>query len=224
MDYYLDLKTVSLEKYKEQLKKRYLVKSRQLLRDNIEENFSKISVLGVNNLEELTKVLKTKNKLMDFASKTGVPVEYLTILDREIRSNKPKPMKLKDFPEVPDDIIENLEQKGIKTTVHLFPYIQTADDRMKLAKELSCDEKDIIRLSKLTNLCRVRWVNHTFAYVLYEMGYDTIDKLIKADYHKMHEEVNKINMEKQLYKGNIGLNDMKLLVEVAVDVPGEIEF
>ena len=81
-----------------------------------------------------------------------------------------------------------------------------------------------MKLTKLTDLSRIRWVNHTFAFVLLEAGYDTVEKVANSDYKELYEKVKKLNEERNLYKGHIGLHDMKLCVEAAQDVSFEIEY
>ena len=81
-----------------------------------------------------------------------------------------------------------------------------------------------MKLAKLTDLSRIRWVNHTFAYVLLEAGYDTAEKVAAADYKALYETVKTLNEEREIYKGHIGVHDMKLCVEAAEDVSLEIEY
>ncbi|MCK4732829.1 MAG: hypothetical protein KAT65_10280, partial [Methanophagales archaeon] len=69
-----------------------------------------------------------------------------------------------------------------------------------------------------------RWVNHTFAYVLLEAKYDTVEKVANADYKELYETIKQLNDERELYKGHIGLHDMKLCVEAAKDVSLDIEY
>ena len=86
------------------------------------------------------------------------------------------------------------------------------------------DEDAILRLAKLTDLSRIRWVNHTFAYVLLEAGYDTLEKVTQADPVKLYEEIKDLNTRREVYRGHIGRHDMELLVDLAKDVPQVIVF
>jgi hypothetical protein len=67
-------------------------------------------------------------------------------------------------------------------------------------------------------------VNHTFAYVLLEAGYDTAEKVADADYQELYEKVKKLNEEREIYKGPIGVHDMKLCVDAAKDLTLDIEY
>ncbi|MBI9108890.1 MAG: hypothetical protein JEZ04_19260 [Spirochaetales bacterium] len=46
--------------------------------------------------------------------------------------------------------------------------ILTADKRELLSKKTGIDKNEILKLTKLTDLSRIRWVNHTFAYITVE--------------------------------------------------------
>ncbi len=76
----------------------------------------------------------------------------------------------------------------------------------------------------MIDLSRIKWVNHTFANVLYEAGYDTVEKVAKADPAVLYETIKALNEKRQLYKGHIGKNDMQLCIEFANDVPLDISY
>ena len=67
-------------------------------------------------------------------------------------------------------------------------------------------------------------MNHTFAFVLFESGYDTAKKVASSDYKKLYDTIIKLNEERNIYIGHIGLHDMKLCVEAARDLALEIEY
>ncbi len=224
MGYYIDLKNISLDEYKEILKSADLLPSRMILKTNIDEIFSIIQTQEIENVDELQKVLRNKIKLQDFSQKSGIEENYLKILIRETNSYRQSPNKIKDFPGLSENLIVKLENLGIKNTLHLFDKILTSQRRKELSNQTGISEKEILRLAKLTDLSRIRWVNHTFAYVLLEAGYDTAEKIACADYKKLYEKVRRLNEEREIYKGYIGLHDMKLCVEAAKDVSFEIEY
>ena len=67
-------------------------------------------------------------------------------------------------------------------------------------------------------------MNHTFAYVLLEAGYDTSAKVAQADPAQLYKDVKALNEAREIYKGQIGLHDMVLCVNAAKDVPQEMGF
>jgi hypothetical protein len=60
--------------------------------------------------------------------------------------------------------------------------------------------------------------------MLYDLGIDTVEKASKADPVELHARINQLNKEKSIYKGQIGLNDIKIFVNAAKEVPLEIEY
>lgn len=224
MGYYIDLKSISIDEYKVILKTSDLLPSRLILKDNIDRKFELIRNQEVQNVDELLNLLKNKKKLQDFAGKCSLPENYLTILAREIKSNLQNPNKIKDFPDIADETVLKLEKTGIKNTLQLFDKIISPGKRKEFAKETGIDKNEILKIAKLTDLSRIRWVNHTFAYVLLEANYDTVEKVANADYQKLYETVKQLNEERKMYKAHIGLHDMKLCVEAAKDVSLDIEY
>jgi hypothetical protein len=224
MGYYVDLKNISIDEYKEILKSADLLPSQMVLKENIDDIFRNIKKQKIDNVEELRKALNSKNKLQNFSKQSGISEDYLKILIRNVNSYRQRPNRIKDFPCVSENVILELENLGIKNTLQLFDKILTPQNRNRLSTQAGISEGDILRLAKLTDLCRIRWVNHTFAYVLLEAGYDTAEKVADADYQELYEKVKKLNEEREIFKGHIGVHDMKLCVEAARGLSFEIEY
>ncbi len=224
MTYTIDLHNITLDDYQTVLQTADLLPSRRVLHENTEEIFSVLKAQGLATLADLQAALRTKSKLQQFAQKSGLDEEYLKILIREVNSLQPKPNQLADFPDTPAEVVEKLAALGIKNTLHLYDRVLTPADRAALAGEAGVDEGAILRLAKLTDLSRIRWVNHTFAYVLFEAGYDTSAKVAKADPAQLYKDVKALNEVREIYKGQIGLHDMALCVNAAKDVPQEMGF
>ena len=224
MAYHINLSDISISEYSKKLHKGYLPPSRNLLLDDIEQKFQLIKNCGIENVQELQATLKTKPKLSDFAKRSGLPADYLVILIREINSTLPKPNKLKDFPEISMEIVEKLESLGIKHTLHLYDRIKSVSARKELENETGLNFESILYLAKLTDLSRVKWVNHTFAYMLYDAGYQSVKDLTKADAVELHKAIADLNNKRKFFKGNIGLNDIRICINAAKEVSQEVEY
>lgn len=224
MGYYIDLEGISIDQYKEILKSADLIPSWMILKENIDHNLEIIKKHNIQNLDELLKKIKNKDKIQAFANQSGLPENYLSVLRRVINGYQPKPNKIKDFPCIAEDIAKKLEAIGFKNTLHLYEQILTTQKRKELSKKTGISKDEITKLARLTDLSRIRWVNHTFANVLLEAEYDTAKKVANADYKKMYEKIRQLNKERELYKGNIGAHDMKLCVEAAQELDFDIEF
>jgi len=224
MGYFIDLGSISIESYKAKLESADLLPSRLILKDQLDERFNYFQRIGINNVQELLQTLKKKDKIKELAEAEYLSEDYLVILLRELNSIHPKPNKIKDFPGISSHAITQMENAGIKDTVGLFEKVMTQESRKELSTKTGISYNEILELTKLTDLSRIRWVGAMFARVLYESGYDTVEKVSHANYENLYKTINQLNKVRNLYKGNIGLNDMRLCVNAAKEVPLEIEY
>ncbi len=224
MGYYIDLKSISIDKYKEILKTAELIPSWKVLENDIDKNLDIIKKNNIENLDEILTVLKDKDKIREFSKKSGLSEDYLSVLKRVINGYRQKPNRIKDFSCITEDTVIKLEKVGIKNTLKLYDMILTEEKRNLLSNKTGISRDEIIKLTKLTDLSRIRWVNHTFAYVLSEAGYDTVEKVANADYQELYKAVKQLNEEREIYQAHIGVRDMKMVVGSAKDLDFEIEY
>ena len=223
MGYYIDLGGIGISKYKRILKSADLLPSQMSLKENIDEIFGRIEMQEIENVEELRKALGSKKKLQEFSEQSGISADYLKILARHVNGHRQRPSKISDFRGVSEDTVLRLGDLGITNTLQLYDTILTPQSRHVISSRTGISESDLLRLAKLTDLCRIRWVSHTFAYVLLEAGYHTAKQVAEADHNQLYEQVKKLNHERQIFRGHIGPHDMKLCVEAARELPFEIE-
>ena len=121
-------------------------------------------------------------------------------------------------------IVMKLENLGIKNTLQLFEKVLTQKQRKELAIQTAIDEQDVLELTQLTDLSCIKWVGGGGARLLFDSGYDTVENVSSTDYEDLYKSLIRINQEQQYTKGKFGLNDMKLCVEAARDVPLDIEY
>jgi len=223
-DYYINLEEYPLQKFKDELKKSELLPSRKILKDNIEENFKVLEDNGISNLQELIDSLKTAKKTKELAQKSVIPSEYLLILRREVNSYIPKPVSLEKFPGIKKDTISKLNTIGIKNTAHLFHMVKNAEDRKELSIQTGINENEIMDLTRLTDLSRVKWIGPVFARIFLESGTNSVEKLSKADYNDLYKKLLQINNEKGYTRAKFIENDVKLCIEVSKMVPKVIDY
>lgn len=224
MGFYIDLENISIDEYRVILKKADLLPSRMILKDEIDDKFDRLKRHQIKNVEELRLFLSNKKRLQSLSEQSGITVEYLTILIREVKSYRQKPCRILDFPEVSDSTLQSLNDLGIQNARQLYEHILTKENRSQLSHQTGISEDKVLRLARLVDLSRIRWVNHTFAYVLLEAGYDSSEKVARADHKELYETIKALNEKRHIYKGHIGLHDMKLTVQAAKDVPQDIEY
>jgi hypothetical protein len=224
MGYYIDLEKISIDDYITKLQFAYLPPGRLILKDKLNERFEYFKRIGIKNIKELHLRLKKKDKFTELSKIDCLSDDYLTILLRELNSLLPKPNKFADFSLISKDTIKKLEEIGIKNTEQLYEKIISRADRKKFAETSGISNEEIIELTKLTDLSRIKWVGVTYARILYELGTDTVEKISKSDPFDLHTEINKLISKQNIYKGQIGLNDVKILIETASELPMEIEY
>ena len=75
---------MDIQKYKTFLKSQYLIPSRQILHENIDDNFKKFERCGFKNLADLKQAVSTSVKIDKLSKETNILPEYLNILRREL--------------------------------------------------------------------------------------------------------------------------------------------
>lgn len=223
-DYYINLENYSLNSFKEELTQSELLPSRKVLKEKIDTRFRILKENGVINLQDLSNFLKTPKKTRKFAQITGLPEDYLLILRREVNSYQPKPVNLEKFPNIENRTISKLNSEGIKNTLHLFERVKTPSGRNKLAKEGGINEKEILELTKLTDLSRVKWIGPVFARIFVDSGIDTVNILSKSDSKDLYKKLVDVNNIKCYTKAKFTEKDIMTCINVSKLVPDVIEY
>lgn len=223
MEYYLNLKTKTINDLKQKLITQKLIPSHKILLENIDGKFAMLEELGLKTMFDIHEKLKTKPKVEKFSKETGLPFDYLIVLRREVYSYGPKPRKIQDFIYISDEIKTKLMVDGIKTTLQLFQRVYDASLRNQLKEELELSDEEVMMLAKLTDLCRLRYVNADFATLLLYSNYDTIDRIKAADHKELYKNITELNNGKVFYKGKIGLGDMNFLIADANFISSNIK-
>jgi hypothetical protein len=224
MSYYIELKSIGIDNYKTKLAASPLLPSRMILKNKIDERFEVFKNFGIKNVQELQQFLKKKSNWHELSKNELLTDEYLTILLRELNSIQPKPNKIKEFIGIDPEVVAKLEKAGLTDTAKLYNVIQTNEKRNNLAQKTGISPAEIFELTCLTDLSRIKWTGPTFARMLFDAGINSVEKASKADYTDLHKIINQLNKERNYFKGQIGLNDMKLFVDAAKDVPLDIEY
>ena len=61
-------------------------------------------------------------------------------------------------------------------------YVKTEENRKELCDKTQISYEDIMDLTRLTDLSRIKWVGPIFARLLILSGYNTVEKVTKANY------------------------------------------
>lgn len=224
MGYYIDFEKITIDDYGIKLKSAYLPPSRLILKDKLDERFGYFKSIGIKNVKELIQLLKKKDQLTELSKVDFLSGDYLTILFRELNSSLPKPNKISDYIEIAKETIDSLEKIGITNTEKLYDKVIKKSDRQKLTESTGIKYQDILELTKLADLSRIKWVGVTYAQMLYDLGVDTVEKVSKSEPKDLHARINGLIKEKKIFKGAIGLNDVKILIDSASELTLDIEY
>ncbi len=200
MGYNLDISTMSVQEYKNILARQNLLPGRRMLVVNIEQNFDAILKQGIATILALKKTLSTPNKVLSFAKVTGISEEYLILLKREMGSLEQKPVNLENFPDIDEQLIAELSDKGIKNSKEYY--------------DIGLPEND--EIFSLCDLVRINGVGAVAARTFYEAGYRSVQEVAEANATVMLESISRINEAKHYYKAKLGIKDMQFCIDFAV--------
>lgn len=220
-----NLSNIGLDDFKDELKTGRLLPGRKLLLKDIDEEFSRIQKAGIKNLGELRNELKNCKKISRLAKETGIPEDYLKVLKREVNSLLPTPVKFGNIPNISEEIVNQLHALNITDTRDLFPYVKNPDNRQKFKQLSGFSLEDILWLTKIVDVSRIKWVGPKLARLIVDTQYDTVQKLSGADPQKVLMAFNKAKKKHKAYEGALGMEDIESWIkQVVLKTPLIIEY
>ncbi len=154
IQYHIDPSCYSLQQLKDNLLSRELIPSRTILKVDLEKRFKILEDMEISNLLDIINTLKTKKKIEEFSVSSGISIEYLTLLRREVNSYLPNPIPLKKFPGVSVEDLDRLSEQGIKNSRHLYEKAGSKSTRGALAKMVGMSLEDLEELVGMADLSR----------------------------------------------------------------------
>ena len=220
MAYHIDAENIGLDDLQKRIEETDLVPSRSSLLNGLETKLQALEQQGITTLARLRYELKTAKRREALSDVTGIDLQYLILLRREVEGYFPKPVALKAFDWLPKEEITRLEENGIRNAAALYKAASSARSRTELAESIGVDVAVFEALVRLADLTRVQWVSPTAARMLKEAGYDSASKVAAADSEDLHQALIRVNEGNRFFKGKIGLRDIKRLIQAASYVSG----
>jgi hypothetical protein len=221
--YHLDLQDISLDQYGKTLESAELIPSRRSLKEEIDTRFARLKAQGITNLAEFLTAVKNANKTAELSRNTGLSVEYLMLLRREVNALVPKPRNLRDFLSVDPATVENLAALGISNSKQLYENALSRQQRAELSQQAGIEPAALLELVKLSDLSRVYGVGPVFARLLYDAGIDSVRAIARADSSRLFDKL----AEAYLAAGNSRVDfkerDIAFCIQMAGRLPGSIE-
>lgn len=191
-----------------------MIPSRAILKENLEERFQVLNDYGIKNLQMILDVLKTKGKMENFSKETHLPLQYLTILKREVSSYLPKPISLSEFPGVDSQVIKALENNGLKNTRQLFNAVKIENRINDISHSTGLAVEKLAELVSLSDLGRLYGVGPVFARIIYDVGIKSV-----IDFAKYKGEEFISIYEKETHKkADFSVNDINFSIELAKEL------
>jgi hypothetical protein len=208
LSYMPDLSEISLDEFKKELKTGRLLPSRKPLLGDIDTKFSILKKTSISNAENLRDILKSGSKLKQLIKETGIPEDYFKLLKREVNNLLPTPVKFSDIPNISEKIVKKLSSLKIADAENLFSYVKDNDSRKNFEKESGLSKEEVLWLTKIVDVSRIKWVGPKLARLIVDTKYDTVEKLAKAKPTDVLDELNSAKQKHKAYDGPLGINDI----------------
>ena len=96
----------------------------------------------------------------------------------------------------------------ITDTETLFSYVKDCDSRKNFEKESGLSKEEVLWLTKIVDVSRIKWVGPKLARLIVDTMYDTVEKLAKAKSTDVLNELNNAKKKHKAYDGPLGINDI----------------
>jgi len=212
--YQIDFEKYSLQKFFKSLRSRDMIPSRKILKDDLDNRFKMLHEKGITNLKEIVETLKTKQKIDQFSKDTGLDMDYLILLNREVKSYHPNPIRLDKFSGIEIENLDILNAEGIKNTRHMINRAGTKKQRIQLSETTGIPLKNLDELAGLSDLSRAYGVGPVFARMIYDIGIRTIKDFAAVS----AEEFVQIYEEKTGKKADFGAGEIQFSLDLAKEL------
>ncbi|MDD8014734.1 MAG: DUF4332 domain-containing protein [Acidobacteriota bacterium] len=223
--YMPDLSKIRLDAFGNELKTGRLLPSRRPLLEDIDARLALLEKEGLTDAGALKEALSSHPKIKQLAQKTGIPEDYLTLLKREVNNLSPTPVKFSDIPNISAATVKKLNDLNINSTEDLFPYIKDTNSRKKFELKSGFSTEEILWLTRLVDVSRIKWVGPKLAGLIVDTKYDTVEKLALADPADLLNAFNEAKKIHKAYQGALGINDIDSWIrQVVKKTPLVIEY
>ena len=106
--------------------------------------------------------------------------------------------KLGELKGMTPTILQGLQDAGIKTADKLLEAGTTRKQRTDLAKQVGCEQRDLLELCNRADLSRVKGVSGVYSDLLEAAGVDTVKELATRKPENLAAKIKEVNEQKQL--------------------------
>lgn len=146
---------------------------------------------------------------------------------RSQRIEKKRParpsLRLSEIAGVEAETIAGLKKGGLTTVRQLLEVANTRDARAFLSEVTGIPYEAIERTVKLADLCRISDIKGLRVRLLFDAGFDTIEKIAAQDPGAMREQIIRVNQREHIAARDPTMTEAKFWVEQAKKLPKLIE-
>jgi predicted flap endonuclease-1-like 5' DNA nuclease len=139
------------------------------------------------------------------------------------RSKRPS-LLLKEIEGIKPEYFGALGTLGINNAAQLIHAGKTHNSRLALSGETGIPYDAIVELVKLADLCRISDIKGMRVRLLFDTGFDTIEKIADQDPVEMREEIIKIDQRNRITARHPTLTETKFWVEQAKKLSKLVEY
>lgn len=142
----------------------------------------------------------------------------------ENRRSKRPSLLLGEIEGTQSEYIAVLENARITNVQQLLKAGNTYDARLALSEETGIPYNAIEELVKLADLCRISDIKGMRVRLLFDTGFDTIEKIAVQDPGEMRDQIIKVSQREQIAARHPTLTETKFWVEQAKKLPKLVEY
>jgi len=142
----------------------------------------------------------------------------------EKRRSKRPSLLLREIEGIKLEYIDVLEIAGITNVKQLLKAGNTHNSRLALSEETGIPNDVIEELVRLADLCRISDIKGMRVRLLFNTGFDTIEKIAAQDPGEMRAQIIKINQREKIAARHPTLTETKFWVEQAKKLPKLVEY
>lgn len=217
--YSIDTQKFSLQQLKDLIREKELLPGRVALKDDIDNQFSRLEAVNILSLGDLQNACKTKTKMQALAQKTGLALDYLILLRREANSYIPTPVKLSLLCAEEKKMLQVLARQGIEDSKQFFDRAATRSARKQLTAECSLSSKQTQALATLCDLIRMPGVGPVFAQMLAAAGICSVQQFLETDDSEILNQWKIFKTKQSQIKVNLSLKDIRYCRALSQTLP-----
>jgi len=206
----------------------YMVEHRQGtdIDDAVPEDIHAFIAWKKKQRKSVNSYLWALSRYYDFTGNTTLRKMTADLRQQEIAKKRShhKSLKLKDIQGIDPHKITKLAEIRITDVSEMIKHGQTKEERTDLADKCGLQPEEILKLVKLTDLTRIVDIKGVRVRLLYEAGFDTIEKISKCDPEVFRQRLVTENKEKQILKRNPTLVEAKYWVAQARELDRLVKY